>query len=235
MAILDELVGEDKKYRSVEDLAKSRIHADEHITNIEKENAELREKVKDFQMQESLFERLKAEVTKPSEIEEVIPTKQEQPEEKAKSSQEDETLKDESLEEKVMQVVKNLHMQEMSSQNVKEVEAFMTETFGDKAVSILMAKAQELGVSTEFLSDVAARSPKAFKDLFGIKASDKREIPAHTPNKENIEVTREIEKGDSLSSSLARRKQIGDRDYFSPEEQRKIYERAVQDPDFLRK
>lgn len=39
-----ELVGEGKKYKSVEELAKAKKFADEHIARIEQENAELREK-----------------------------------------------------------------------------------------------------------------------------------------------------------------------------------------------
>jgi len=43
--VVDELVGEGKKYNNVEALAKSKTHADEHISKLEFENANMREEL----------------------------------------------------------------------------------------------------------------------------------------------------------------------------------------------
>jgi hypothetical protein len=59
---LSELVGEGKRYASVADLAKGKLHADEHIKTIEEENARMREQfeaqTKNSETLEKVLERL---------------------------------------------------------------------------------------------------------------------------------------------------------------------------------
>ena len=58
--------------------------------------------------------------------------------------------------------------QQQASQqtNVQQVNAAMQEKFGDNARTHVEQKAQELGVGVEFLSSLAATSPKAFLAYF---------------------------------------------------------------------
>lgn len=61
--VLETLVGEGKKYKTPEELAKSRLHADIHIARLEQEAKDLREKVASAKTVDELIEAVKAKVT----------------------------------------------------------------------------------------------------------------------------------------------------------------------------
>ena len=80
----------------------------------------------------------------------------------------DETMLDTVLERKLQEK----QAQELRNNNLSTVRDSLTEKFGEKASEVFGNKAKELGVNEAFLTDVAAKSPKAAMELFGLVKKD---------------------------------------------------------------
>lgn len=155
---LDMLVGEGRKYATPEDLAKSRIEADKYIQQLEAENAQFREGI------QARIEQLRqppADVTPPSVSE---------PEQRAPEV---------DLDARIREAIEQTNRKERLSRNVNEVSAKLVEVYGtpEKANEVVKARAQELGVSLDFLMQSAAASPKAFYAQIGLDTTS-RPAPA---------------------------------------------------------
>lgn len=149
------LVGVGKKYNSVEDALKALPHAQAHIARIEEENKALREKAAQARALEEVYEAL---TSRPLAGEATPPITQVF----------DENMLDTVLERKLLEK----QAQELRSNNLSTVRDSLTEKFGEKASEVFGNKAKELGVNESFLTDVAAKSPKAALELFGLVKKD---------------------------------------------------------------
>lgn len=150
---LKELVGEGKKYASVEKALESIPHAQAHIARLEQEAAELRQRQAEARAAEEVYTKLMetmngrgGEATPPaSGLDEASVA----------------ALLDRRLAEREAEAA--------ARANVSKVKQALVTKYGDKAEEVYKAKADELGVGINFLNDVVRRSPKAAEELFGIK------------------------------------------------------------------
>lgn len=147
---LKEMVGEGKKYRNVEDALRSVPHAQSHISNLERELYELKE---------DLTKRLSAEEV----LKKIQEGRKEEDGTPANNSFDPETLKN-----LVKETYSEMNEEEKSRVNIQAVDSKMKEQYGEKAVDVLKSKANELGVSLQYLQTTAAQSPKAFFNLIGM-------------------------------------------------------------------
>ena len=154
----DEIVGEGKKFKSPEDLARAKIEADR---TIEARNEELQRHREEIQRQAQEIELLK----RPRE-----PLAQEPPR-VADRPVEDEPNKD--LASRIREELRQAQEEDVQAQNIRSVANRLTEVYGspDKAREVVVAKAEELGLSVDFLQSVASRSPKAFFAQLGLAES----------------------------------------------------------------
>lgn len=148
---LTAIIGEGKKYKSLEDALRSVPHAQGHISNLEKELAELRE---------DLTKRLSSEEAMQKILE-------------ARDSRSDEgtpppELTPEALRDMVKNAYKEMTAEEKATHNVEQADKAMRDKWGDKAGEVLAQKAAELGVSLQFLENAASASPQAFYNLIGL-------------------------------------------------------------------
>jgi hypothetical protein len=164
------LVGEGKKYKTAEDALKAIPHAQGHIAKLEQELKELRESQIQARSIDELYEVLAsrqapAEATPPAQ------------------GYDDKTL-DAVLERKL----EEKRVRDMQLGNLSIVDKALKDKFGDKAKEAFDAKAKELGVSTQFLQDVAARSSQAALELFGAiqKPAPISSTPAGTINTQSL-------------------------------------------------
>jgi NADH dehydrogenase/NADH:ubiquinone oxidoreductase subunit G len=131
------------KYRTIEEALVGSSHAQEHIRRLEQENEQLRQG------------RLQADAVQ--EIKEALLHNRQEP--TSSGGQEDFAS--------IAEQVYERRQQEVAQQsNVQQVNSVMHEKFGDNARTHVEQKAQELGVGVEFLSSLAATSPKAFLAYF---------------------------------------------------------------------
>lgn len=145
------LVGAGKKYASVEDALKALPHAQAHIARIEEENKALREKAAQAKALEEVYEALTSRQLNTEQTTPVIPVL-------------DETMLDSVLERKLQEK----QAIELRNKNLSTVKDSLTGKFGEKAPEVFSTKAKELGVNEAFLTDLAAKSPAAALELFGL-------------------------------------------------------------------
>ena len=144
-----ELIGEGKKYKSIEAALSSVAPAQDHISKLEQEMAEL-----------------KAELDKRKTVEDALNSLV-----TSKGSEEtpsSNTLDEGAIETLVANVLNKTESKKTQENNILSVDAKMKEVYGEKAVEKLNAKAQELGVGVDFMMSLAAKSPVAFLNQFGI-------------------------------------------------------------------
>lgn len=152
---LEELVGEGKKFKSPEDLAKSKIEADKHLKQLEGELAALRQQMaeKDVEADKSATAATLIEAIK-----------------QASSSKEgeDQQLPKEQLEQMVRSIIDTKSSEETKRTNYREANQFVLDKFkGDveAARTYTAERAKQLGMDVNTLKALGEESPAAFKRL----------------------------------------------------------------------
>lgn len=161
---LETLVGEGKKYQSVEDLAKAYTHASAHITELRQKESTLMSDNETLRSLTDLLTQAKNEPTPPpaQEPEKPAVPVADPPKEPANGGEPVD----------VETVVANFLAKKEAAQRQQDVYDKLVAQFnGDttKAQAFLTERAKSLGVSPEFFVDAAAKSPAAAFELLGIK------------------------------------------------------------------
>lgn len=145
------LVGEGKKFKDFEALAKSKLESDAYIEQLKSEAAELRNE-------------LKAKVTADEVLASINKKSGNQP---AASEHSAEPVDlDAVLEEKLSE----REARKAYEANIRSTHEALVAHAGsaEAAVALLKAKASELGVAVSWLKDMAGRTPKALNALLGL-------------------------------------------------------------------
>jgi len=162
-----QLVGEGKKFKDIESLAKGKLEADRHIGEITKTLDELRAELAKQDYAKSLLEQM----NKASE------TTAEQPSSSTPSPSNTENTTQrasDDIEALVEKVITEKERSRTVTQNLSVVNEEMEKQYGDKAGQILKAKSAELNMSLERLKEIAAESPTAFFQLVGVNNNNKK-------------------------------------------------------------
>lgn len=147
-----DLIGEGKKYGSVEAALKALPHAQKHIATLEAEAQALREQLA---KEKALAESMTALNGRPS------------------NAPATPALGEADIESVIDRRLKATAEKQLADANVAEFKAAMAAKFGDKASEVWATKAKEIGVSTDFLTQLVSKSAVAGKELFGLKESAK--------------------------------------------------------------
>ena len=150
---LDQLVGDDKKFKTVEDLAKGKAESDKMIKEL-----------LDNKSEQDYAKDLLAKLTEKATVAPVTPVT---PEDKSTKVEEQTVPKPEDIESLVDGVLSRREQANAVASNLKEVKDHLVKLFGTEAQAKVNAKAAELGVPTSFLDDMAAKSPASFFTLIG--------------------------------------------------------------------
>lgn len=167
-SLLEELVGEDKKYKTPEDLAKSRIEADQFIEKLKEENAGMREELQGLQ----------SKVEKSKTIDELMELVTKASSSTEESGNQPDAFSKEDLEKLIEGKIHETKTQETRANNRKQANEAVLERFGgdaSKAAEFVRDRANTLGMEVGALKDMAETSPLAFKQLLGL--SDKPASP----------------------------------------------------------
>ena len=160
-SFIDHLVGDGKKFRDIEALARGKLEADKHISEITKTLDELRAELAKQDYAKSLLEQM----SKGSETGAEQPT----PVTTSSSNTENTTQSASDFEALVEKVITAKEKSKTASQNISVVGEEMQKQFGDKTADYLKAKSLELNMSLDRLKEIAAESPTAFFQLIGVK------------------------------------------------------------------
>lgn len=161
------LVGEGRKYATVEAALASVPHAQQHIAHLEAENQTLKQQIQE----------LNEKLTKATNLEDVVAklTATQQP---------NESPIPQGLDEQgVLKLLEQREAHRLAQANQVEVTDALIAKFGDatKATEALKQKAQEFGVDFEYMKDLAAKSPKAVLSYFSIENKPSTVTPTYRP------------------------------------------------------
>lgn len=152
---LDDLVGEGKKYATVEDLAKGYAHASSHISKLETENSDFRIKVEANKSVEQIL----AEMQKGnrSQSESTDNTAAQDPDNSSNESVDIAALLKAELDKR--------DATQLANSNKAKVTSALQAKYGTKAGEMFEAKAKELNLDLEELS---AQAPDLVLQSFGV-------------------------------------------------------------------
>lgn len=160
VATVADLVGEGKKYKTVDDLANSYKEADKFIETLKAEKAaeaaEVARLKAELGSRQSVEDQIKA-LTKPPVTAPILA-----PTERAEDRPD--------LSQAVRAEVERLNRTQQITANVQTVADKLVSVYGseEKAKEVVNQKAKELNVSVKFLMDSAAASPAAFYATIGM-------------------------------------------------------------------
>lgn len=173
---LQDLVGEGKKFKDSEALAKGKLESDQFIERLKAEQAELRKELDTRIKYEEFLAKLET-AEKPSGTpgiqtpsEPVVPPVVN-------------TNTEEDLSTKVDAIVAKREALQKQAANLDQVKQELIKKFGPNYAQTIAGQAKVLGLSQKELDGMAAQSPKAFLKLFG--AEDKK-IETFNPPKTQV-------------------------------------------------
>lgn len=174
---LSEMVGEGKKYKDANELAKAYAHLNAHTQVIQRENRDYRTQEQDLiSKQKTLEENMQKIMEKLSSqtIQTNVTPQDGKPVSPAAVTQppvQQSTLGPSDLKRLVSDVIKEEATQAQRKANLDAVNAKAIETYGslEKANEVVQQKAAEMGLQLNDFAEVAMKSPKAFFELIGVK------------------------------------------------------------------
>lgn len=161
---LEELVGEAKKFKSPEELAKGKAEADRYIKTLEQQKDEIR----------NMYLGLKEQVDGRAKLEDLIDRI-----EKGKTSNSDDSNTSEDREKPptfdltqmksmIAQELQEADVQKRRASNYAEVQKTLKEKFGPRVNEVLKEKMDTLMIDDAYMVGTAKHSPQAFYSLMGI-------------------------------------------------------------------
>lgn len=170
---VEDLVGEGKKFKSVEDLAKGKVMSDRFIEQLKQEAEDLRNELKT----RITLEEFMTKVNTPATTQNTDPAHNQNPaSEKPTSAMTPEQL--EQLLDKKLQERESANVQR---QNLNAVKQRLQEAYGPNYVTTLDEKAKSLGLSRDFFNNLAATQPNALFAMLGVDRQKRQEPGLFTP------------------------------------------------------
>lgn len=168
-----EFVGDGKKYRDQEALAKSKYEADKHITQVEAENKELRDRLASFSEQsksqanlESLIDQL-SKMQKTNNNQEKVENKPELDMDHIKSL----------LKEEVKGEFNAFEIANRERSNQEMVRSKLKEQFGDNYSSVVRERINDLGLSEERFNALAKEAPQFLLKTLDVIPQERYQAP----------------------------------------------------------
>lgn len=210
---LEELVGEGKKFKTPEDLARGKATSDAFIEQLKRELASLRTELRSRKTVEELVAR-PAPNTPP-----VPPNNQEDPPEPREQLPDIDSL----LEQKLTQ----RELANQKRQNMNTVRQVLKQSWGSQFAAQLTEVAESLGMTQDYLDNLAETSPTAFLKLVGLESRpDPRASVTPVPNRAvatERQPVRPQTAANGWSYWKAKQKEMG-ADYWSPKVQQQLWQ-----------
>jgi hypothetical protein len=161
----EELVGEGRKYRDQEALAKSRIHADRHIAIVEKQNEEYRKMALEFKEQADAGAKLQ---DLSNRIEEQL--KQLASRETTPNSNEDNkpSVNLDDIESLVSNKIQQHTQNQKETENYNQVKSKLEEKYGENYKTVLKQKSKSLNMTDDEVNALARKNPNLFLKTFDL-------------------------------------------------------------------
>lgn len=216
-ASFEQLVGEGKKFKTPDDLAKAKLESDRFIEQLKSEAEEARKELRSRLSLEELSEQLLTRTATP---------KPETPPLEANRSQDDKPAPVD-VKEEVQRLLREEKNSERVSLNIKQTREALKERFGGDYQATLRQIAEELNVSDKFLADAAAASPTAFLKLVdSVRAPDNNRPTS--PPAGTVDTSRQFNQTVSKNNAYFQKLRKEDpKAYFSKKVQKELYDEAM--------
>ena len=170
---LQDLVGEGKKFRSPEELARGKAESDLYIKHLERGRDELRED----------YLKLREESVARQKLEELIgqlESKTQQPTSSAETQKPDEKniqpqWDSKQIESLVSSKIQEHELTRKQEQNFNQVRSKLQERFGNNYQSVLKTQIDSLGLTEDFVNDLARKHPTVLFKTLGLDTPVQRE------------------------------------------------------------
>lgn len=234
-SFFSELVGEGKKYKTVEDLAKAKVNADQFIAHLERQTNELREDLEKSMTIEA-FMKTKAQDDTQTADDAVDPNAGGPSGETTPEPVKQEGSIDKSdLIEQIKAELRKEQEQTQAQSNISSVEQRLMEIHGDEEAvnKAINEKAAELGVSVKWLQDTASTSPTGFYSLMGITKDTPKVAKTLNPalKSEGAPAAESVTPQPGTKAYYDEIRKTDKRRYFSREMQLEMYKASMTDPD----
>lgn len=226
---LEQLVGEDKKFKSAEDLARGKAEADLFVERLKGELQGLRDELKTRTSLEEFMDKMNTKQPEDAPIA-PQPTNQEPPAEPADIAK---NMSPEQIESLLEQKLTQREQEINQARNLEEVKGKLQKHFGEDYQTNLKAKALELGLGEQFLEDLAKSQPKAFSHLLGLDSepatpSPVSESPPVLANQQNTAASfNQSNIGQMKFNDFEKIRKSDPDTYWSPTVQNKMHKLAI--------
>lgn len=223
---LEELVGEDKKFKTPEDLARGKAEADAFIERLKREQEELRKELNTRLTLEQYLDRIGTKQD-PSRND----STPNEPNGGGVGNETQTSLKAEDIEQLIERKVSERERQRIQEQNVMQVKQELQRAFGSDFTSKLRETGQALGMTEEEMNSLAASRPKAFLKLVGADqapAASASNNSLFTPPSSSLNTASAAKPtGDRTQSYYDAIKQKDPKAYWSPAVQNQLHQDAI--------
>lgn len=208
---LETLVGEGKKFATVEQLAAAKIESDNFIERLKQEQAALRAELSALpkvDRSQEILDRLEALNRKEPVTERPITTQPERTEVKGLS------------EDDVFRLLTQREQKSKAEANIAKVKDTLREKFGDTYPQVLKSVAERNGLGMNFLENMAAQSPQALMNLIGTEKPETLFTPPPSAVSPGYVPTSGNPRNETYYNQL---KATDRKKFFSPEVQQQQY------------
>lgn len=214
---LPDLVGEGKKFKTPADLARAKLESDAFIERLKRENAEMRSKVETELSMKQFLDNLDAKLkAKPADD----TTQRTTPDEPNA-----EQINKGISEEDILKLLDNREKTKQQQENLNKAIELSKKSFGANYSLVLEQKAQELGISKNFLEDIAKSNVSAFARIVG--AEPKNDSTQLFPTSSvTTQTAPPVNTGKKYSDFEKMRKE-NYKEWISPRVQNEIHDLAV--------
>ncbi len=206
-----ELVGEGKKYKTIEALAASVVFKDEFIETLKREKQEVEAKFEKVNKADEVFKQLLESKEVPQA--QTVPN-----------------LSSDEIAKLIEATISNTEVKRIETNNIKSANDSLVNHFGslEKAQEFVNTKSKELGLSVEFLMTTAKKSPSAFMNVIGVSGTNK--VVNNPITTGTVNTTANYNSGGIKEGTEAYFNEILKKDrkkYMSPEIQKQIMDAAT--------
>ena len=165
---VEELVGEGKKFKTIEDLARGKAQSDLYIAEVKKRLEEAEQELNARKRIEDIVETIRTTSQSPSQTDQLSSNQQDG------DTVQPDSLTPEKLEALIEQRLTERERTTAAQRNFNIVVEALNGTYGPNYADVVAQRTQELGMSKEQMNALAASSPKAFLALVGGEAPVKQ-------------------------------------------------------------
>lgn len=168
---LEELVGEGKKFKTPQELARGKAESDAYIKLMERRFDEMRDEYKQLKDAHDSGPRLQELIDQLSKQQLASSDNTNRANEVNNVQANQVDLKD--IDARIASKVQEMDLTKKQQENYNTVMQRLKEQFGSNYQSVLSQKAEELELSKEEVNSLAKKSPKAFFNTLGLNETEK--------------------------------------------------------------